>query len=104
MSLSEIDQATLNSEGYVVLPAFMSADLRQRLRARVGELFQEEGDAAGAEFKQEPGCLRLANLVDKGDVFREVVMESRILEIVRHVLGPRIKLSSLNVRSVPPHG
>jgi ectoine hydroxylase-related dioxygenase (phytanoyl-CoA dioxygenase family) len=42
--------------------------------------------------------------VDKGEVFREVIAAPRPLEYVRHVLGPDVKLSSLNARSVPPHG
>jgi Phytanoyl-CoA dioxygenase (PhyH) len=67
-------------------------------------LFSEEGEAAGSEFKQEPGCRRLANLVDKGEVFREVIALPRLLGYVRHVLGPAIKLSSLNARSAGPHG
>jgi ectoine hydroxylase-related dioxygenase (phytanoyl-CoA dioxygenase family) len=41
--------------------------------------------------------------VDKGDVFLRVISDSRLLEYVRHVLGPDCKLSSLNVRSVNPH-
>jgi ectoine hydroxylase-related dioxygenase (phytanoyl-CoA dioxygenase family) len=42
--------------------------------------------------------------VDKGEVFQRVVNTPRLLEYIRHVLGPAIKLSSLNVRSVNPHG
>src|SRR5688572_22242743 len=77
----------LNETGYLILPGLMSAALLARLRQRVEELFAEEGDAAGSEFKKEPGCRRLANLVDKGEVFREVIAEPRILPFVRHVLG-----------------
>jgi hypothetical protein len=43
--------------------------LLARLRRRLDEPFALEGDAAGAEFQQEPGCRRLANLIDKGHVF-----------------------------------
>jgi ectoine hydroxylase-related dioxygenase (phytanoyl-CoA dioxygenase family) len=81
----------------------MSADLLTRLREAVAERFAIEGDSAGSEFKQEPGCRRLANLVDKGDVFRDIIALPAILECVRQVLGPAIKLSSLNARLVPPH-
>src|SRR5205809_1897723 len=98
MPLSATDQRAFDEEGYLVLADFLSAELLARLRPRVAELFEEEGEAAGAEFKQEPGCRRLANLVDKGDVFRELVAHPRVLEYVRHVLGPDIKLSSLNAR------
>ena len=54
------------------------------------------------EFKQEPGCRRLANLVDKGAVFERVIAQPQILACVGHVLGPRFKLSSLNARTALP--
>jgi ectoine hydroxylase-related dioxygenase (phytanoyl-CoA dioxygenase family) len=92
----------LDEAGFLVLEGLMPAGLLARLRRRVDELFAEEGDSAGAEFKPEPGCRRLANLADKGDVFREILLQPDVLALVRHVLGPDIKLSSLNARSVPP--
>jgi ectoine hydroxylase-related dioxygenase (phytanoyl-CoA dioxygenase family) len=94
----------LDEDGYLVLEALLSGALLARLRRRVDELFAAEGDAAGAEFQQEPGCSRLANLVDKGDVFRAVIAHPRVLECARHVLGPDLKLSSLNARSADPGG
>jgi hypothetical protein len=103
MSLSDPEQRQLDEDGFLILPDFMGADLLTGLRQRVEELFAAEGQRAGAEFKQEEGCRRLANLVDKGDVFRRVIVIPRLLACVRHVLGPQIKLSSLNVRSVNPH-
>ena|ERR1051325_5405241 len=102
-ALSETEQCHLDEHGYLVLAGFISADLLARLRQAVDERFAFEGDAAGSEFKQEPGCRRLANLADKGDVFREIIALPRILACVRGVLGPALKLSSLNARCVPAH-
>jgi ectoine hydroxylase-related dioxygenase (phytanoyl-CoA dioxygenase family) len=102
MSVADRQKRCLDEDGFLVLPAFMSAELLGALRARIAQLFAEEGDEAGAEFKQEPGCGRLANLVDKGEVFRAVIGQRAVLDCVEHVLGPAIKLSSLNARSVPP--
>jgi hypothetical protein len=99
--MNAAERRALDEAGYLVLAGFMSAELLDRLRRRVAELFALEGAGAGAEFKQEPGCLRLANLVDKGDVFQEVIAAPRVLDCVRVVLGAEIKLSSLNARSVP---
>ena len=104
MSLSEQDRRSLDEKGFLVLEDFMGAELLGALRQRVAELFAEEGDRAGSEFKPEPGCLRLANLVDKGEVFRHIICLPRVLECMSHVLGPAFKLSSLNARSVPGHG
>jgi ectoine hydroxylase-related dioxygenase (phytanoyl-CoA dioxygenase family) len=81
----------------------MDRDLLQTLRSRILELFEQEGDRAGHEFKTEEHARRLANLVDKGEVFRQAIVHPRVLELVRHVLGADCKLSSLNARSADPH-
>lgn len=94
----------LDQDGFVVLPDLMPEGLLSALRNRIDQLFAAEGDAAGSEFKQEPGCRRLANLMDKGEIFQTMVAMPDILGLVRHVLGPVIKLSSLNARQVLPHG
>jgi ectoine hydroxylase-related dioxygenase (phytanoyl-CoA dioxygenase family) len=99
-----IDQKRqLDEEGYVVLEGGMGDDLRHRLRSRILELFDEEGNHAGREFRTEEHARRLANLVDKGEVFRQAVAFPDVLQLVRHVLGGDCKLSSLNARSADPH-
>jgi len=92
----------LDELGYTLIPSFASAELLAKLRATVARLYEIEGDTAGSEFRQEPGCLRLANLLDKGAVFQRVVVAPALLELVRHVIGPDFKLSSLNGRTVLP--
>lgn len=92
----------LDEQGYLELPGLMGADLLETLRQRVDELFAEEGDRAGWEFKQEPGARRLANLVNKGKVFEDLILSPQVLAGMAHVLGPRFKLSSLNARSADP--
>ncbi len=92
----------LAAEGYVALGNFMDGELLAALRTRVDELFEQEGEQSGAEFKQEPHARRLANLVDKGRVFEQIIAHPVILEYVGAVLGPRFKLSSLNARSANP--
>jgi ectoine hydroxylase-related dioxygenase (phytanoyl-CoA dioxygenase family) len=104
MSLTELDRHWLDEDGYVVLESFLAPELLGALRQRLEELFAEEGEQAGSEFKEERGCRRLANLVDKGEIFQTIIAMPRLLEYVHHVLGPDIKLSSLNARSVNPLG
>lgn len=93
----------LDEQGYVVLPDLMDAEFLDAARRRVDELYEQEGDEAGSEFKQEPQSKRLANVVNKGEVFLRVINTPEVLECMAHVLGPRFKLSSLNVRSADPH-
>ena len=93
----------LDEDGYVVLEGLIGREgLLGPLRSRILELFEQEGERAGSEFRTEPNAHRLANLVDKGDVFGRAIVLPDVLECVRHVLGPDIKLSSLNARSADP--
>jgi hypothetical protein len=96
------DTQQLDELGWVVLEDFMPPAMLQELRSRVEELWEAEGENAGSEFRLEPGARRLANLVDKGEVFRQMIVMPEILELVGRVLGPRLKLSSLNARSGDP--
>jgi ectoine hydroxylase-related dioxygenase (phytanoyl-CoA dioxygenase family) len=100
--LTEAQRRDLDELGYVVLERYMSPALLDEVRARVDELFEQEGEHAGSEFKQEPGARRLANLVDKGAVFARCISMPEILEGTRAILGDEFKLSSLNVRSTNP--
>src|SRR5205085_3967068 len=50
-----------------------------------------------------PGARRLTKLVDKGEVFDLVIQSARVLDCMESVLGPELKLSSLNVRSADPN-
>ncbi len=99
----DIRQRQLDDEGYLVLPGLMTGELLDAAARRVDQLFRLEGESAGQEFKQETGCRRLANLVNKGDVFRRIISHPSVLPLVGYVLK-NFKLSSLNVRSVDPHG
>jgi ectoine hydroxylase-related dioxygenase (phytanoyl-CoA dioxygenase family) len=93
----------LDRNGYVVLEGFLDPAWLHELRERVEQLYAEEADRAGHEFKQEPGCRRLANLANKGEVFRRLLTNRTLLDLVGQVLGPDFKLSSMNARSANPH-
>jgi ectoine hydroxylase-related dioxygenase (phytanoyl-CoA dioxygenase family) len=95
-------QRQLDEQGFVLLPRLLDDGFLRELRDAIHGLFDREGDRAGQEFRTEPNAHRLANLVDKGEVFRRAIVLPALLPLVRHVLGPHIKLSSLNARSADP--
>ena len=101
MTASERTQ--LDQLGYLIWPNFMSLELLLALQRRTEELFAQEGDSAGLEFRLEPNTRRLANLIAKDEVYRQIVVMPAILHAVSAVLGPRYKLSSLNARSANPN-
>src|SRR2546428_9735504 len=101
--MNESEKQSLDGEGYLLLENFMSEELLEAVRRRIEEIFAEEGERAGAEFKQEPQSRRLANLVNKGEIFQQIIIAPKVLEYVSYVLGPRFKLSSLNARSANPY-
>lgn len=94
--------AELDEHGYTLLPVFAAVDFLAELRSTIARLYELEGENAGSEFRVEPGCLRLANLLDKGAVFQRVVAAPELLALVAHVIGPDFKLSSLNCRTALP--
>ncbi len=103
VTMTREQQQELDDTGCVVLRGCMPDDLLQGLRDRIHQLFAEEGDKAGSEFLQEAHAHRLANLVNKGEIFQRAIVLPEVLACVRHVLGPGLKLSSLNARSADPN-
>lgn len=101
--MTTAEREALDTSGYVVLERFLNQDLLEQVRARVEELHEQEGENAGAEFRKEAGSRRLANLVDKGEIFERLIAMPEILERVGYVLGKNFKLSSFNARSADPH-
>jgi ectoine hydroxylase-related dioxygenase (phytanoyl-CoA dioxygenase family) len=100
--MHEEHKRQLDEEGYTVLDGVMGDELFGELRGRILRLIAEEGDKAGSEFRTEEHARRLANLVDKGEVFQRAITLPEVLAGVRHVLGDP-KLSSLNARSADPN-
>ncbi len=101
--MTPVEQQQLDKDGYTVVARFLDDQMVGALRNRIEELYEIEGENAGSEFRKEPGARRLANLVDKGEIFQSMIAAPQILELVGHVLGPRFKLSSFNARSANPH-
>ncbi len=91
----------LDRDGYAVLPGVLSDEELEAVRARLTELLAAEGGQAGLEVHQEAGTNRLADLVNKGPMFKPCFTHPRVLACVGHVLGD-FKLSSLNFREALP--
>lgn len=101
-SLTPEQRHALDEAGYVILPNLLSRPALGRVVARLEELWALEGERAGRENYIERGVRRLANLANKGDVFRSIFAHPLVLDAVEAVMGPDFRLSMLNAREVPP--
>jgi ectoine hydroxylase-related dioxygenase (phytanoyl-CoA dioxygenase family) len=101
LSVEQIEQ--LAREGYLVLRRVLAATVVDHLRLRLEERWAEESHQAGVENYIEQGARRLANLANKGDCFRQLVVHATILPALEAVIGPHIRLSMLNARDALPY-
>ena len=104
VTASTLDAETterLDRDGYAPLPGVLDGAQLEAIRARLAELLAAEGDQAGLEVHQEAGTDRLADLVNKGEMFWPCFTDPRVAACMAHVLGD-FKLSSLNFRAALP--
>ncbi len=92
----------LDEMGFVLLPNYANDDLLRELRHTVDDIYAREGAAAGSEFRREQDTDRLANLLEKGEVFQRVVGDPLMLSYVSAVIREPFKLGSLNARTPHP--
>ncbi len=102
-TLTQQEKAFLDEKGYLPLHNILSPEQVAALRTRYDELVEEEGEDAGKEVHQEAGTNRLADLVNKGQMFEVCFTHPRVLAAIKHVLGTSFKLSSLNGRAALPN-
>ena len=96
--MTEDAAGRLRAEGVLVLSGAIGPEWLGELREAVACRLRAEGENAGSEFRREKHARRLANLVDKGEVFQRVVSQPEVLAGAEAVLGEDFKLGSLNYR------
>jgi ectoine hydroxylase-related dioxygenase (phytanoyl-CoA dioxygenase family) len=100
--LDDAQRKQLDQEGYLIFKNILSASQLEALLARLEELWAIEGDKAGEENYIETGVRRLANLANKGDLFRALYAHPQVLEVVEAVMGPDIRAAMVNARDALP--
>jgi ectoine hydroxylase-related dioxygenase (phytanoyl-CoA dioxygenase family) len=102
--LSAAQQQKLEEEGFLILPGLLSPEAVAQVRERLEVLWAAEGSEAGQENHNavEANVRRLANLANKGDIFRDMFAHPVVLAVAEAVMGPEVRLSMLNAREVPP--
>jgi len=101
-TLSTDEKKFLDENGYLPIYNLLPPEQMHAMADRLVALAAAEEAAAGTEFSQEPGTIRLANLVDKDPLFEICFTHPRVLAAIAHVLQGDLKLSSLNGRFALP--
>jgi hypothetical protein len=109
-TLTGEEKSFLDKYGFVNLGKLLSDEQVLHINDAIKTLLDHEGDQAGAELldskyikhPKEAGADRLADLVNKGEVFDIFYTHPRVLAGMAHVLGTSFKLSSLNYRAAKP--
>ena len=101
-TLSDEEKTSLDEKGYVPFYDFITQDQLSGFKERLDEIASEEGDEAGLEVHQQPGTVRLANLVNKDPMFEICFTHPRTLGAVKYVLTSNFKFHSLNSRAALP--
>ena len=95
----------LDDDGFAVFPGLLPSTLAAALAQRFDELAAAEGLGAGAEQHPEPGCVRVADLVNKDELFDVCWTHPVLLAAVVHLLRWRpFKLSAIAARDPLPDG
>jgi hypothetical protein len=106
-TLTPTEKDFLDQKGYLNLGQLLTTLQAEEINAKISSLMTAEGEQAGSELLDSPyirhpkeaGADRLADLVNKGEVFDVFYTHPRVLAGIAHVLGQSIKLSSLNYRA-----
>ena len=86
----------LDEQGYTILPGLIDSGWLDQLRQAFDNTYAAEGEAAGKEVAQMEGVRRLADLVNKGEVFDRIYQHPLLLAAVWHILQRPFKLHSVN--------
>ncbi len=101
-TLSSEEKEFLDVNGYLPLENILTQKQVAGLISRLDKLAAIEKENAGVELHQEGGTIRVSNLVNKGAMFKIGFSHPRVLAAIRHVIGTRFKLSSLDCRMALP--
>jgi ectoine hydroxylase-related dioxygenase (phytanoyl-CoA dioxygenase family) len=107
-SLPDLDRAKreLDSQGYCILENLLSREEVDTLRARLVEQAAGERER-GVSFHDggpERPNQRIWMLVNKGRVFRDLMLHPIVDALIGHLLGPDFLLSSLTANIAGPGG
>jgi len=97
--VSEVEES-----GLCVVPNFIPPDLLRRIRADLDGLNELERQRGVAFLESEGANQRVFNLVNKGEVFEEIVQHPDAMAVMDKLLGGDFILSGFSSNTTGPGG
>jgi ectoine hydroxylase-related dioxygenase (phytanoyl-CoA dioxygenase family) len=97
----DADKQRLDEDGYVIIEGYLDKAALARVRGRLVEqaaLEAAEGWANGYDAQSQA----VINLLSKGEAFAELAQSPGVVELIEHLLGPEVLLSSITSNIVGP--
>jgi len=94
---ADIDEvvARVEAEGVCVVPDFIPRDLLTKIRAEVDTLNRVERASGNGFLESEGVNQRVFNLVNKGEVFEQIVQHEDVMGAMNKLLGGDFILSGM---------
>jgi ectoine hydroxylase-related dioxygenase (phytanoyl-CoA dioxygenase family) len=96
--------AKVEQDGVAVVPNFIPADLLRRIHSEVDRLNQLERERGVAFLESEGANQRVFNLVNKSEVFEEIVQLPDVMAVMSKLLGGDFILSGFSSNTTGPGG
>ena len=93
----------MDTHGYCLLESVLNTDEVAALRSRLQEQIEAEAEIGLTHHLPDKKQLVMF-LLNKGKVFRDILLNSMLHEVVRHVLGKAYLLSSFHAHVAHPGG
>lgn len=103
MILNKEQQTQLANAGWIKIEQAATATEVAALADYLEQLWVQEGELAGSENYQEKHTRRLANLADKGAIFRRYFNHPLVIAACHAVMGDSVRVSMLNARDALPN-
>jgi ectoine hydroxylase-related dioxygenase (phytanoyl-CoA dioxygenase family) len=104
-TLTMQQQVELAERGFTIFYNVIDPTWLAVLREAFERITAAEGETAGAEVSRMQGVRRLADLVNKGEIFDQLYTNPFVLAAARQVIGRPFKIHSLNGHDpLPGHG
>lgn len=94
--------ATIDEQGFCIVPGVISKDLQQRVRDAVARLEDRLGVAARGNRAEGFATKRMYNLLDKDRVFWELPIHDDVLPFAERLLDPECLLSGTTCMHIGP--